>query len=326
LTVCWKSFLLHALVGGALFAFPWFGSDFYVDLIVRLMIFAIFAMSLDLLVGFTGLVSFGHAAFFGLAGYILASITPDSAPVSLWLAAFATLAGVAAAAAVVGYFAVRTTGVYFIMITLAFAQMLHYYFNESVAFGGSDGMFIMFRPAVEVGGVSVLDLHDPLTFYYAVAGTLITVYVLLAAILLAPFGHVIRAVRTNESRTMALGYPTFWYKLASFVIAGTLAGLAGMLEAIHTGYVSPGHLSWHQSGLVMMMVILGGVGTLYGAVIGVFAFGLMRDKLQDVTEYNTLVIGIFIIAVVAFFPRGIGGAFFGNAAASKHERKRPNCR
>lgn len=286
------------------------------------MIFTVFAMSLNLLVGFTGLVSFGHAAFFGLAGYILAAITPDSAPISLWFAVLATLGGVAAAAAVVGSFAVRTSGVYFIMITLAFAQMLHYYFNESAAFGGSDGLFIMFRPAVDVGAVSVLDLHDPLTFYYAVVSTLIAVYLLLAAIVRAPFGHVIRAVRTNESRTLALGYPTFWYKLASFVIAGTLAGLAGMLEAIHTGYVSPGHLGWHQSGLVMMMVILGGVGTLYGPVIGVFAFGLLRDKLQDVTEHSTLFIGIFIIAVVVFFPRGIGGIFRGNPAFKRRLRRR----
>jgi branched-chain amino acid transport system permease protein len=322
----WLFLLLHALVGGSLLVFPWFGSDFYVDLIVRLMIFAIFAMSLDLLIGFTGLVSFGHAAFFGLAGYILAAVTPDSAPVSLWLAGFATLAGVAAAAAVIGALAVRTSGVYFIMITLAFAQMLYYYFSESIAFGGSDGMFIMFRPAVDVAGVPILDLHDPLTFYYAVVSILIAVYVLLAAILRAPFGQVIRAVRLNERRTSALGYPTFWYKLASFVIAGTLAGLAGMLDAIHTGYVSPGHLSWHQSGLVMMMVILGGVGTLYGPVIGVFAFGLLRDKLQDLTEYNTLIIGIFIIAVVVLFPRGISGIFSAKFSEFPRQRKRPDHR
>jgi branched-chain amino acid transport system permease protein len=322
----WRFFLLHALVGATLIAFPWFGSDFYVDLMIRLMIFAIFAMSLDLLIGFTGLVSFGHAAFFGLAGYILATVTPESAPASLWIAVSATLAGVAAAAAVIGYFAVRTTGVYFIMITLAFAQMLYYYFNESIAFGGSDGMFIMFRPTVNIAGVAILDLDDPLTFYYAVVGILVAVYVLLAMILRAPFGQVIRAVRTNESRTRALGYPTFWYKLASFVIAGTLAGVAGMLEAIHTGYVSPGHLGWHQSGLVMMMVILGGVGTLYGPVIGVFAFGLLRDKLQDLTDYNTLIIGIFIVAVVVLLPRGIGGILSGNAFPSRRERGRRDCR
>lgn len=314
--------LFHALACGALLVFPWIGSDFHIDLVVRLMILAVFAMSLDLLIGFTGLVSFGHAAFFGLAGYVLAAVTPEHAPVSLWIALAATLACVAVAAAAIGALAVRTGGVSFIMITLAFAQMLYYYVTESSTFGGSDGMFILFRPAVAIGGATVLDLHDPLTFYYAVAGILVAVYLLLTLILRAPFGHVIRAVRTNERRALALGYPTYWYKLASFVLAGTLAGLAGMLDAIHTGYVSPGHLSWHQSGLIMMMVILGGVGTLYGPVIGVFVFGLLRDSLQDLTEFSTLFIGIFVVAVVVLCPQGISGILSGRFSGAERERKR----
>ena len=299
--------LLHVAVVGALAIFPWMGAEFYVDLVVRLMILSIFAVSLDLLVGHTGLVSFGHAAFFGLAGYVLALITPDTGPISLWYALACCLAVSAIAALAIGWFSVRTSGIYFIMITLAFSQMLYYFLSESSAFGGSDGIFVFFRPQIAIGAIEILDLNDPRVFYYFVLVSLAASYALLATILQAPFGQVLRGIRVNEGRTRALGYATQRYKLVSFVIAGTLAGLAGFLEATHTGYISPGHLGWHESGTALIVVILGGMGTLYGPVLGAFAFGLLQNWFQDVTEHWLLAMGVFVILVVLLMPGGIAG-------------------
>jgi len=299
--------LIVAVLGLAVF--PFFGEEFYVELVVRMMILGIFAMSLDLLIGYTGLVSFGHVAFFGLSAYVLAIITPDSGPIGIWWALPVCLIVTAVAALIIGWFSVRTSGIYFIMITLAFAQMLYYFFNENSDLGGSDGKFIFYKPEVAIGSFQLLDLNNPHTFYWFVLASLIGSYVLLSVVLRAPFGQVIRGIRINESRTRALGYATQRYKLVSFVIAGTLCGFAGLLEGAHTGFVSPAHLGWHESGLVIMFVILGGMGTLYGPVIGAFAFGLMQDQFQDLTEHWSLVIGVFVILVVLFLPHGIAGLF-----------------
>lgn len=304
-----RVFLLLACA--ALAGFPLVGDEFYVELCIHLMVMGIFAMSLDLLIGYTGLVSFGHAAFFGLSGYILAVLTPESAPLSFFVSLPLCLAGVALAALVIGWFSVRTSGIYFIMITLAFAQMLFYFFNENLALGGSDGMFIFSRPSVSIGEIELLDLSAPLAIYYLVLASLVGCYLLLATLLQAPFGQVIQAIRVNEHRSRALGYDTRRYKLVAFVVAGTMAGFAGYLEAVSTGIVSPGYLHWHHSGLVMMLVILGGMGTLYGAVLGAFVLGLLHDQVQEVTEHWHLVQGIFVIAVVLFLPRGIAGLVSG---------------
>lgn len=296
----------------AIAVYPLVGDEFYQELVVRLMILGIFAMSLDLLIGFTGLVSFGHAAFFGLSGYLLAVVTPDAEPVSVWWALAVCLGGSALAGLVVGWFSVRTTGIYFIMITLAFAQMFYYFFNESQALGGSDGIFINFKPDVSLFGMQILDLSTPEVFYYVVLVCLIGAYALLSTILNAPFGQVIRGIHANEARTRALGYNTQTYKLASFVIAGTVAGFAGFLEATHTGIMSPGHLHWHESGMALMTVILGGMGTLYGAVLGAFVIGFLQDWFQDfpidwLGDHWHLMMGIFVILVVLFLPHGMAG-------------------
>ncbi|MCW8836935.1 MAG: branched-chain amino acid ABC transporter permease [Rhodospirillales bacterium] len=298
-------FLLTALA--MLAAFPWFGESFYVGLVVRIMILGILAMSLDLLIGYTGLVSFGHAAFFGLAGYLLAIVTPETGPVSIWYALPVCLGGAALAALVIGWFSVRTSGIYFIMITLAFAQMLYYFFNENMELGGSDGIFIFYKPSVAIGDFQILDLGDHTTFYYFVLVSLILVYALLRVILNAPFGQVLRGIKINEARTQALGFSTFRYKLASFVIAGTIGGYAGFLEATHNGIMSPDFLGWHKSGSIMMIVILGGIGTLWGAVVGAFAMVFLQDWFQELTTHWLLLMGGFVIFVVLFLPRGIAG-------------------
>jgi branched-chain amino acid transport system permease protein len=297
--------LLVAIMGLAFF--PLISDEFYLEFFTHLMVMGLFAMSLDLLIGYTGLVSFGHAAFFGLAGYLLAIITPESEAVAIWYSLPFSLAGVALAALVIGWFSVRTSGIYFIMITLAFAQMMFYYFNENAALGGSDGTFIFTKPFVGFGEFQIIDLSDPTAVYYFVLVSLVACYLLLATFLRAPFGRVIKAIRVNEQRTRSLGYNTQRYKLVAFIIAGTMAGYAGYLEAVSTGIVSPGHLSWHQSGLVLILVILGGMGTLYGPVLGAFVLGLLQDQVQDVTAHWLLVQGIFVILVVLFLPHGIAG-------------------
>jgi branched-chain amino acid transport system permease protein len=301
---------LLILLLAALAAFPLFGDEFYQELVIRMMIMGIFAMSLDLLIGFTGLVSFGHAAFFGLSGYMLAIITPEAEPVSIWLALPFCLLVTAAAALVIGWFSVRTSGIYFIMITLAFAQMFYYYFNENQDLGGSDGIFIFYKPSIFIGDFQLLDLNNPHSFYYFVLVSLIVSYLALSVILKAPFGQVIRGIHANETRTRALGFNTQRYKLISFVIAGTLAGFAGFLEANSGGIMSPAHLGWHESGTIMMVVILGGMGTLYGPVLGAFAMGFLQDYFQEIwSAHWLLLMGIFVIAVVLFLPGGIAGLF-----------------
>jgi branched-chain amino acid transport system permease protein len=193
------------------------------------------------------------------------------------------------------------------MITLAFSQMLFYYFNENVELGSSDGLFIFYRPTASIGGLLLFDLRDRFVFYYFVLASLVGIYLLLGVLLRSPFGKVIQGVRANEARTRALGFPTQRYKLVSFVISGTLAGFAGFLEASHSGIVSPAHLGWHESGLILMVVILGGIGTLYGPVLGAFVMVFLQDKLQEVTDLWLLIYGFFVVGVVLFLPHGIAG-------------------
>jgi branched-chain amino acid transport system permease protein len=299
--------LCAAALGLAIF--PWFAGEFYISLMIRIMILGIFALSLDLLIGYTGLVSFGHAAFFGLSGYILAIITPESGPITLWYALFMTLAGSAIAAAAIGWVSVRTSGVYFIMVTLAFSQMFFYYFNDNAELGSSDGIFIFYRPAATLGTVALIDLGNEFTFYYFVLASMVGSYLVLVMLLRSPFGRVIQGVRANEARTRALGFSTQNYKLVSFIISGTLAGFAGFLEATHTGFVSPASLGWNESGMILMIVILGGIGTLYGPILGAFVMVMLQDKLQEFSELWLLFMGFFIIAVVLFLPHGIAGLF-----------------
>ncbi len=297
--------LLGAVAAVALF--PLVGEPYYIQLVTRILVLGIFAMSLDLLIGFTGLISFGHAAFFGLSGYVLALITPEFEAVSIWYALPICLGATAVAALVIGWWSVRISGMYFIMITLAFGQMLYYFFNDNPDFGGSDGIFVSSRPTVTLGPLTLIDLEDRLVFYYFVLGSLIAAYLFLTMILRSPFGYVIAGVRANEPRMRALGYATRRYKLVSFVIAGTLAGLAGFLEATHGGFMNPAYLGWRESGVVLMIVILGGIGTLYGALIGAFIMVLLQEIVQGMTEHWLLPMGLIVIAIVLFLPNGVAG-------------------
>jgi len=293
-------------------AFPAFGSKFYVDLAVKIMILGIFALSLELLVGQTGLVSFGHAAFFGIAAYIAALMTPTSEAASLWIVLPAAIGAAAAYALAVGALSLRTRGIYFIMITLAFAQMAYYVFHDT-PIGGSDGTYLYFRPDASIVGWRPFDLEEATTFYYAVLLCLVGTFGVLAVMLRSRYGHALAGIRVNEQRMRAAGFPTYAYKLGAFVLAAALAGLAGFLHALKDGYVNPEMLSWHQSGAVLLMVILGGIGHLRGAVLGAFAFTMLQEMFQweaifgSFAKHWQLTLGLTIIGFVAAMPRGLIG-------------------
>jgi branched-chain amino acid transport system permease protein len=301
-----------ALLGAALALaiFPLVGGTFYLQLVTKIMIMAIFAMSLDLLVGYTGLVSLGHAAYFGLGAYALWLLSPQYEASPLWLSLPAAMALAGLAALVVGVFVLRTTGIYFIMATLAFAQMLYAFVAESGLFGGSDGVYIYLKP-----DAVLIDLEQTRQFYWLVLALMAGTYFLLRMILGSLFGQVIVGIRANERRMRALGYPVFRYKLASFVIAGTLAGLAGYLAAAQFGFVNPELLGWHRSGDALMMVILGGMGSLFGPVLGAVALVLLQELFSDLTKHWLLPMGAFVVAAVLLLPDGFSG-FLQRAAST----------
>ena len=317
----------------ALAAFPFVGSEFYQQMVARMMILAIFAMSLDLLQGVTGLVSLGHAAYFGLGGYALALLSSDNGPVSLWWTLPAAVLVAGLFALVIGFFVVRTRGIYFIMVTMAFAQMLFFLVFDNkelnvfglfpLKLGGSDGVYINFKP-----DAALFDLENKKVFYYFVLACLVLVYVFLRRLLWSPFGRALAGIRVNEHRMRAVGFGSFSYKLTAFTLAGALAGLAGYLWGAQTGFVNPELMGFHMSAHAIMMVILGGMGNFAGAIVGAFAFEFMLELFKDLPtvggfrlgKHWQLWMGLFIVAVIIFAPRGLLGLMerFGRKGAD-HE-------
>ena len=293
--------------------FPFFGGKYYVDLVTKVMILSVFALSLELLVGQTGLVSFGHAAFFGIAAYVAALLSPQSGPASFWILLPAALLAVGLYALAVGALSLRTRGIYFIMVTLAFAQMAYYVFHDTKIGGGSDGIYLFFRPEVAIGDLHLLDLGAPRVFYFFVFAALVLTFLLLAALQASRFGRALSGIKVNEQRMRAAGFATYSYKLAAFVVAAMLAGVAGFLYALKDGYVNPEILSWHQSGAVLLMIILGGIGSLRGAVFGAIAFVALQEFYQSQAIFGSfakhwqLPLGLTIIAFVALMPQGLVG-------------------
>ena len=302
--------LLLALGLLALLAFPFAGQDFYTQMVTRMMILAIFAMSLDLLQGITGLVSLGHAAYFGLAGYVLAFMSPADAGANILTTLPLAVLASALVALVIGFFVVRTQGIYFIMVTMAFAQMLYYLFFDNKGLGGSDGIYINVRPA----GLG-MDLENKLVLYYFTLACMLLVYWFLRRLLWSPFGRTLNGIRLNEHRTQALGYASFSYKLTAFTVAGGLAGLAGYLWGAQTGYVNPELMGFHMSAHAIMMVILGGMGNVAGALIGAFGFELFMHVFKDLPKVGSfdlgkhwqLWMGSLIVLVVIIAPQGLMG-------------------
>jgi len=305
--------LVLGAVGVALV--PLTGATFYMQLLSKIMILAIFAMSLDLLVGCAGLVSLGHAAFFGVAGYVIALISPKYQAANLWLTLPAVMIISAALALIIGVLVLRTSGIYFIMVTLAFGQMLYYLVHDTKLGGGSDGIYLYVKPEMSIAGWRPFDLEKPMHFYYFVLVAMLCVYFLLRRVLVSPFGHVLAGLRVNEQRMRSLGFPAFSYKLAAFVLAGSLAGFAGYLSACQFGFVNPEILSWHYSAMVLMMLILGGIGRLYGAILGAFAYVLLQELLASQALFGALAkhwqlgMGVIIVLIVLLLPSGLASVF-----------------
>ena len=278
---------------------------FYIDLVRRIMILAIAATSLNLILGYGGMVSFGHAAYLGIGAYsvgILAFYGVTSGPLQ-WLVAVLASALVALA---IGAVSIRTSGIYFIMITLAFTQMLYYLGISIAEFGGDDGM----RLKAKSQFAGLIDLKDPIVFYYVALAFMLFSVFLIHKIVNSRFGMVLRASKSNEARSRAIGFSPYPYRLAAFVIAGAMCGLAGALYANHTSYITPGFMSWHQSGDFMFMVILGGMASTAGPVLGAFALLLVEEILKGWTEHWQVVLGPLLVLCVIFFRRGLAGVFF----------------
>ena len=293
-----------ALVFLALAAFPAVSGQYGLDLATKIMVFAIFALSLELLVGATGLVCFGQAAFLGIGAYSTVLLSPpDQAGNVLWLMPAAMLLAGGYALAV-GALSLRTKGVYFIMVTLAFAQMAYYVAHDTPLGGGTDGIYLLLKPSLGTW----LDLDKPLVLYQFTLGCLLATFAFLALL-----GRALAGIRVNEQRMRATGFSTYPYKLAAFVISGALSGLAGFLFAVKDGYVNPELMGWHVSGEVLIIVILGGLGHLRGALIGAFAFALLQEFFKseaifgEFAKHWHLGLGLTIIASVALLPRGLVG-------------------
>ena len=289
--------------------YPLGAGKFGIDLVTKIMVFAIFALSLELLVGGTGLVCFGQAAFFGIGAYAAVLLSPQDGAASLaWLLPAAMLAA-AAYALVVGALSLRTKGVYFIMVTLAFAQMAYYVVHDTPLGGGTDGIYLTSKPVLG----TLLNLDQPPVLYAFTLVALVGVFLFLALLSRSRFGRALAGIRVNEQRMRATGFATYPYKLAAFTISGGIAGLAGFLFAVKDGFVNPELMSWHFSGSVLIMIILGGIGHLRGALIGAFAFALLQEFFQSEAIFGsfakhwTLGLGMTIIASVALLPRGLVG-------------------
>ncbi len=278
------------------------GNIFVLTLFTRIVIFALAAASLNLIMGYGGMMSFGHAAYLGIGGYAVGILAHEGIGSGFiqWPVA---LAASALFALVIGALSLRTRGVYFIMITLAFAQMAYYVASGLSRYGGDDGLTVYKRS--DFGGL--INLSSRVQFYYLCLGCLFGGIYLIWRIVNSRFGMVVQGVRSNEQRMQAIGFPANRYRLVCFVIAGTICGLAGALLANNTDFVSPAMMYWTRSGDLMVMVVLGGMGSLFGPVIGAIVFLVLEEFLSQVTEYWALIMGPLLLLVVLFGRGGIMG-------------------
>jgi branched-chain amino acid transport system permease protein len=283
------------------FALRAIGADYYLSTAGRIVVFAIAATSLNLVLGYGGMVSFGHAAFFGLGAYVTGVLISEGV-IDAGTDLAATLAVTALAALVIGAISLRTRGVYFIMITLAFGQMFFYLANSIKGYGGDEGLTLHAR-SVLFG----LDLKDALTFYYVALAVLAATLLALSLFVRSAFGRATLAIRDDDQRAEALGFATYRYRLAVFVVAGAVAGVAGALSANQQGYVSPNLLHWTQSGTLMVMVILGGVASIWGGVLGAAVLIALQDTLAAYTTHWEFWTGWVLLAVVLFARHGLAG-------------------
>ena len=287
---------------------PALNLDFYVSFVRRVLIFALAATSLNFILGYGGMVALGHAAFFGAGAYVAAILSTQGLQ-QAWLGWPIAMLVSAALALIVGVVSLRTRGVYFIMITLAFAQMVFYLFISLRQYGGEDG--INLSAPLQLPG---LNLADSTTSYYVVLAVVVGCLWLMNRVIHARFGQALQGIRENEARMEALGYPVFKIKLLAFVLAGAVAGLAGALLANHNLFVSPSLMHWTASASLIIMVIVGGVGLRYGGVIGAVVMLWLEEVLRLYTDYWHMPLGVLLLAIVLFAPRGLAGAWTSLAA------------
>ncbi|MGA7600168.1 MAG: branched-chain amino acid ABC transporter permease [Pseudolabrys sp.] len=278
------------------------GSRFLLTLFTRIAILALAAVSLNLILGYGGMMSFGHAAYLGIGGYAVGILAFEGVttgfvqwPVALLVSAFFAL--------VIGALSLRTRGVYFIMITLAFAQMAYYIVAGLARYGGDDGLTIQKRSQF----VAPINLSNKVQFYYICLALLCAAIYLVWRLINSRFGMAIQGARSNDTRMRAIGFPTYRYKLTCFVIAGTLCGLAGALLANHTDFVSPAMMYWTRSGDLIIMVVLGGMGSTFGPLFGAVALLVLEEVLSGITEYWQIILGPLLLLVVLFARGGIDG-------------------
>jgi branched-chain amino acid transport system permease protein len=300
-----RTWIMAAVLLAVAIALPFMVPTYYVQFASKVLIMGILAMALNLVVGFGGLVSMCHAAFFGLGGYALALATPKYDPASFFVS-FPFAIGVAALAAlIIGALALRTRGVYFIMVTLAFGEMLFFLFHDTEIAGGSDGAFINYKPEIAIAGKMLINLDKPLVFYFLVLAFLIATIAFLAMLVRSPFGHALAAARDNERRASSLGFAIFRLRLTAFVISGAIAGVAGYLAAAQYGYVAPQMLGWHVSATILVMVLIGGLRSVAGPLLGALVLLGLEEVLKSATEYWKLIEGLVIMVIVLALPDGM---------------------
>jgi branched-chain amino acid transport system permease protein len=275
---------------------------FYIDLMARVMIFSIAAMSLDFILGYGAMISFGHALYLGLGTYAV-GIMAHYEVTNGWLQLLVCISGTAFIAFILGLISLRTSGIYFIMITFALAQMFYFLGISLEAYGGDDGLPIDTRSEF----FSFFDLNDAWNMYYLILGTMTVTAIVLWKIINSRFGMVVRGSHSNDARMQAIGFPTMKYRLAAFVIAGVVCGLAGFLLGNLTEFLTPEYMHWFRSGELMIMVMVGGMGTLFGPLFGAFAYLMVEDFLANFTEYWQFYFGPMLIILVLFAKQGLWG-------------------
>ena len=290
------------ILAPAPFIFDWIGQPFYLDLLSRALIFAIAAISLNLILGFGGMVSLGHAAYIGIGAYCVGIPSYyDLYNGWLHLALALTVGGIFAL--ITGAISLRTKGVYFIMITMAFSQMVFFIFLSLEEYGADDGLVIYSRSEFPAW----LNMDGSAGLYYWIFGLLILSLLLIQRLVHSRFGRVIVGAKFNEQRMQALGFNTYRYRLACYVISAMLCSLAGMLLGNFSGFISPDMISWARSGELIFMVLIGGVGSLFGPLIGTIAFVTLEEFLSAITVYWHLIFGLMLVALVLYGKGGIHG-------------------
>jgi branched-chain amino acid transport system permease protein len=297
------------LLGTVLLAvYPWLVPNFYITLGAKALIWAMLALSLQILAGGVGLVSLGHAAFFGIAAYSVHLLTPEGETRSLLVTLPLAVLAAAVAAFVIGALSLRTKGFFFLMVTLAFGQMVFFLFYDTACCGGADGVSVG-RPAIGAFGHEwTLGRGDRgLVYYYLNLALVISLYLGLAVLLRTLFGRALQGIRVNEHRMEALGFDVYRYKLAAFTLSGAIAGLAGHMWVMSDGRVNPELAGWHLSAEALLMVLLGGLHALHGAVMGAIALTGLNEVSQLITERQLLVQGLVVLLIVVLLPRGLAG-------------------